>query len=193
MKVELNIETGEFGETFTEMFNNISKEKKEELATKVLEKWLLEPNDYERVMYTNSLINKVKSKNNVLASYGSSAQSNYWADKTDDEIRGDYDFTRYVQNNFKSTKEEMITNIISETTKFHKEEIVRKVKSDPQLEEIKEKVFEEVKNRFPEVILASFSSYINENLFSVVTDIGEKYNNLDTSINIIKQNLGINY
>ena len=155
MQVTLNIEAGQMGDTVVDLFNNIPAEKREELALKVLEKWIEEPLSIERDAATERLIVKYRGK----TGYDGKTM-------TDKEILSDYNFKNDL-NKTKSSKEIMISEVSKKLSDFYEKEVKELVENSPLVNKVLEETLAKAKEDFPKLVQKAMTDWFSDHIQAI--------------------------
>ena len=157
MKIELNIDASNFGDTIVKVFENLSEEDKKQLAKEVMTKYLLEDYEAERLARYQEVIRMLREKGDSC--YTNNADT--YKNKTDIEIMETYQFKDKIKH-LKTSREEMI-KMITDTAMIHYKDLVTKsVQEDPQMIEVYEKVKAVMKESYP--------GYVHDAMVKAFTD-----------------------
>lgn len=190
MKVELTIDSSNIGETLVDLFKNLPQEKKEEIASQVLEKWLTQPYDIERKAAGQKIIRELRERGDSTWK----DNSDEYRKKKDEEIYGSYEFSQRMRN-FKSSKEEMILSITQSSIEHYKKITQEKIQNDEQLKKIMEIAFEEIKKDFPKYVHDAICSFFINNMFVIQSGMQEGLQKSNKSLEMnkaIAEHLGMN-
>ena len=163
MEVKLNIEASQLGETVVDLFKNLLPEKKEELALTVLREWFNEPVKLETLGYIDILLAEYRGDQKKMSSirgYGD------YSSITDERIKDSYEFKRDLEK-YKNTKQYMVDDLRTELLGYFKNGILEEMKKDPQIKEIQDIVYQEIKDRLPEIIMNVMMLNITNNMVEV--------------------------
>jgi hypothetical protein len=158
MKVELQIDGSQMGETIQQVFNNLTKEQQLELARNTMLEWLKSPIDFERQLYERQALEEVKK----------SRSGGFYNNNSDAEIMNGYEF-REKMRTFKSTKEKMIAEITEATIRHYKETVSELVAKDEQIQAMLAVVKEELKNAFPKMVQDAMMIWFASKMDSIAT------------------------
>lgn len=157
MKVELNIEGSQLGETVVDLFKNLDADQRKEVAKSVLESWLRQPIDVERQVYETALIAEIRTDRN-------------YANDTEASIRNNYRFTEKMKG-FKSTREEMVKEVTTQAIAHFKEMITEKIKTDPQIQKLWEATSETLKADFPNIARDAMIAFFCTNMTQMAAGV----------------------
>lgn len=150
MKLELNIDPSKLSEDMKAVMASLSLEEKKELAKGALMAWLAEPIDAERAAFEADLVEKLKTERSHQG-------------ENDQTIRGSYDF-RNRKESFKSSREDMVKEIRSQVVAYHKEQIVKAVQEDAQLNQVMKDTLEDIKKNFSAYVHDAMMAWFVANL-----------------------------
>jgi hypothetical protein len=154
VEVKLSIESGNLGETVVDMFQKLTPETMEKVATDVLREWLREPYDVEAQLLDQQAIYEVR-KNNI--GYGKLLD--------DKECRDHYQF-RQARANQKSTRQVMVEQITKAVIEHHKKVVTKEIQNDPQIQAVLKATLDTVRENFPKFVhdamIAWFSSHLTQ-------------------------------
>lgn len=159
MKVELQIDGSQMGDTIQEVFKNLTPEQRTELAKSAMMEWLKSPIDFERCVYESKLIEEIRND-----------RHGYYKNKSDAEIRDNYDFRERVKK-FRSTKEKMVEEIVAETIRSYKESVKELISKDEQIQAMLAVVREEIKKSFPAMAQDAITVWFASNMDSIATTL----------------------
>jgi len=157
MKIELNIEAGQLGETVIDIFKNLTKKQKETIALEVLKEWLKEPSLFENPNFEKLLIEE----------YREGKRRPTWGilnkDSTDSEIQNNSSFKTDLRD-FKTSKQAMVLNFKDEVVNFYKNTICSEIEKDPNIQRIKDEAYAELIKCYPDIIKQAFINIYTSNL-----------------------------
>lgn len=191
MKVELNIETSQLGDTIIDVFKNFTKKEKKEMAEKVLMKWLTEPYEIERSIKIADAIKKIKDKGDTIYSGGIYKKPSLL---TDEQIADTNECSREMEN-FKSSRDIMIEEITSEAIKHYKKIIPEKIENDKQLEKVMKATTGVIKEDFPKFVHDAMIAWFAHNMSSMANGINtalQQSSNAEAMAKGIAERTGIN-
>ncbi len=191
MKIELNIEASQLGDTVIDVFKNLTKKEKKDLAEKVLLQWLSEPYDVERNIAATATIEKIKRVGDTIYVDGHKNPNSL----TDDQIKSSREFKEQV-GDFKSSRDIMIAEITEEAIKHYKEMIPEEIKNDKQLEKIMNETMKVIKTDFPKFVHDAMIAWFAHNMTSMASGISAALTQSSNSEEMAKQigeKVGINY
>lgn len=177
MEVTINIPM-EGGSTTSvkEIMDALTIEDKKEIASGVVKEWLQNDFDMEKDVYEKKVMKSIRDK---------TGYNSVGANATDEKVRKHYDF-RTKMNSFKSTRDQLIEDIISEMKGEVKDHIMDVVKDAEQTKAIKAKIEKEVLDELPKMVMAMFSAHLVDN-FSRSFAQNFEIDNMRDSINRITE------
>lgn len=177
MKVELQIDAANMGETVVDMFKNLPAEKREELATKVLHDWLREPYEVEKLTADRAALEYARARNSGY--HGS-------ANKTDEDLRGGYEYREFYAKH-KSSRQLMIEEITKATIEHHKKAVVEQIKADPQMNAVLTETIASIKENFPKYVHDAMIAWFASHLQSMGSGISQALMQSSAAENQVKQ------
>lgn len=138
MEIKFDADPSQLGKTLKDILDILTHDQKSDIAKQVLTDWLKAPYDYERKMQELKVVNKIK-------------EQSYHKNDSEDKIRGSYEFLRDMKD-FKSTREIMIEEIITQTISYYKSLVKDIVENDEHIKKVKDEILEKIKVDFPNAI-----------------------------------------
>jgi hypothetical protein len=156
INITLQIDPSQLGETVLDVFNNLSTEKREEIAYGVLDGWMKDPATVEYSNYREQLIHEYRTgKRKPYWSFGNTSSI--------EDIIKDDNFIKDLSE-FKDTKQGMIEEIRLQMKQYFQKEISKKLESDPMITEIINATYVEIQKRLPELIMKTLMLSFNNNI-----------------------------
>jgi len=171
MKVELNIESSQLGETVIDLFKNLTPEEKQNVASQVLKEWLKEPSLFETCNYEQQLIEDFRTGKIKSSSYN----TKYDKDTSIQAIRDDYEFKKRVEN-YRTSKQGLIESTKFEILDYYKKSIAEEIKKDEMVNKIKEETYKQLVLEFPKIITQVLVLVFANNLSTVQYQIQDSFN-----------------
>lgn len=157
MNITIDIEANQISDSVKNILDSLTQEQKQTVAATILKEWLTTPNDFERIVKEKDTIERLKN-------------DSYNRNKSEDEIKRSYDFTRAMAE-YKSTREIMVKEIITATIDHYKAVVTSIVASDSQIQEMKKQVIETVKNEYPKIIHDAMILSISSQLVPMISHV----------------------
>jgi len=155
MEVKLSIDSENLGETVVDMFQRLTPETKEKVATDVLREWLREPYEVEASLLDQRAIDEIRKDN---TGYGNKRLNNQ-------ECRDHYRY-REVRDRQKSTRQIMVEQITGAVIEHHKKVVIEEIQNDPQIQTVLKATLDTVRENFPKFVhdamIAWFSSHLTQ-------------------------------
>jgi hypothetical protein len=189
MKIELNIEPSQIGETVIDVFKTLTPEDKKEMAIQIMREWLKEPSLFESCNFEQQLIHEYRT---------GIRKPNSTYDKFDENtpestIRNDYYFKKSVEE-YKTSKQGLVEATKREMLVYYNEEIAKELKLDVTINKIKEETYKELTANFPriitEVLIMAFSSNL-ANMQHQIQDMTMKSYNVNSFIDQVRGKLNL--
>lgn len=190
MKVEIEIEASQMGETVVELFNSITAEEKKQIAIDIMSDFLKNP--YKR----GAEENREKALTDILEN-GTS-----WDKKTLSELGSRDEMLKHslVTNKAEkmpNVKGQMIENVTDAVKKHLLEHVDIMVKSDPEVQEILKVTMEVIKKDLPkymhDAMMAWFCSHMDMVASSASTALMQSTNAMNFASTVqqrLDQNIG---
>lgn len=157
MEVKLDIDSANLGGTVQEVFNNLNTDEKKELAREVLLKFLQEPYDYERKVYEQQVVERLK-------------KTDYHRNDSESQIRSSYRF-REAMGSYKSQRDVMVEQIVSNTIEFFKNGIAKDLEEDEQIQKMRDEVCKYIKENFSKFVHDAMVAWFCGNMSSISNGI----------------------
>ena len=171
MEVKLDIDPTKFTAVAEDIFKSLTAEQKNGLALDILTKWLKEPYDFERNTFEEVTAKEMLNDPNFKLCY---------KEKTLANIKDSYEYKQKV-GCFKSSREQMIQSIVQGTTKLFHDEIQKLISTDPQIQEMKQKVLDTIKEAFPKTVHDALTMLLVAQMQNMSTQISSALMQSDTS------------
>lgn len=191
MKVELNIDASNFGDTIGKIFETLSEEDKKELAKDVMQKYLLEDYRAERLACSQEIIRNLRDRGD--SSYSNNAEK--YQKMTDEEVMETYEFKNRSRS-IVTSKETMIKEISAEAIRHYRSTVAEMVKNDQQFTDIYEKVKETISENYADYVKESMIVFVTsmfKNNFETMMNGVYKQNNLEMCMKNVHDRLNLNY
>jgi len=146
------------GDTVVKLFENLTPEQREKVATNVLEKWLSEPYSAEKRVKEEEILKEIRRRND-----------SYDRGKSDQEIIDSYDFQQRLSG-FKSSREKMVEEITKQSVEFYKKQIEEKIKNDEKLNKVMNEVLEQIQSNFPKLVNEAMMAWFFNNMSTMAND-----------------------
>jgi len=169
MKVILDIDSSQLGDTVIDLFQNLTKAQKEKIAGQILKEHLKEPYQAERDAYEQETLRKYRKEMKYETSFGKRIE-----ELTDDELRDNYQFKDRMKR-FVSTKEEMVRQVTQETIDFYQERVRDYIEKDSKVKETFAKILKEVEVGFPDYVRNAMSGWFASQMNKVFVNIEDEY------------------
>jgi len=169
MQVTLNIEASQMGETVYDLFQNLPKDKKEELALQILKEWLIAPEYFEIPNYEQILLHEFKSGKRS-AGYN----ANYDENTPDSIIRGDYRF-RDTLEKYKTSKQTMAEEIKKEVIEYYIKHLGEEIKESEEIAKLKEETYKQIAELFPSIIYSSLVDVFSDSMVDMKKMIRDSF------------------
>lgn len=148
MKIEINLDSNNIGDTVLDIFKNLKEEDKHQIALQILKNYILEDPAVERSIEEGKILQQLKS-------------DPYNKNKSDAEIRNGYDFGQKSRNIILS-KETMIKALTQEAINTYKQEVINLVRED--------KILEAAYDNIRKEIIADYPNMVKETMMKIVSD-----------------------
>lgn len=189
MKIELNIDASNFGDTIQKVFENLTEEDRKELAKEVMGKYLLEDYKAERLAKSQEIIRELREKGD--SSYRNNSEQ--YKNLTDEQIMSNYNFKDRAKN-IKTSKEEMIKMITDATLIHYKDLVTQSVKEDTQMQEIFAKVKIVIQESYPgyvhDAMIKAFTEHFKHS-FDTYMNQSYQYTNFNNDLQLLKNKLNL--
>lgn len=173
MKVELNIDAGNIGETVIEMFQNLTTEQKEAISLKVLQDWLTEPDTIHRQALHTQAIAHAKERC-------------YYRASTEQELVKSDEYVRFMRDNA-TAKTRMIQEITSATIAHQEKVIEQHIKTDPGMNRIMSATLETIKENFPKIVNDAMIAWFCGNMSAMAGGIQQAMSQSKSTANAVEQ------
>jgi hypothetical protein len=153
MKIELNIDAANIGDTVVDMFKNLTPEKRDELAREVINRWFDMPYGAEKEMHERS---------GVLKMQAMSEHKN----KSDSECRKSWEFDK-IAGEFKDTRALFLKETVELVSKGVIQVVAERLKNDPEIQKMVDAVTADVKVNFPKYVHDAMIAWFCGNMNSM--------------------------
>jgi hypothetical protein len=152
MELTINVSGADFSGDLKMIPATLSEDDRKDLAKQVMLKWLTEPHDFERHTKQMSALDHIRQRRGD-------------PNLTLEKAKGYWEWNDYMKN-YKSSRDTMITEIVSEAIKNYQALSTDLVKNDPQINAAWEVVKTQIQSDYPKYIhdamVYYFSSRMNE-------------------------------
>jgi hypothetical protein len=199
MQVTINIDASQVGDTMVDVMKSLTAEQKNDLAYKALKSWLDEPIQLPEVnVIEKAALEHVKTLGKeIYVSKDKEGKNTYSriykypSECTDEQLKTSGEFKDFVKT-YKTTKQQLILSIAEEIKNYYLHEVGKAVQADPQLIEVKDKIFKTVQDNYPKAVLSSVMMFMSNHLNSLsdcVRDIAERQVSADGHIQALEQRI----
>ena len=150
MQVTLNIPINESTPSLEDILKELTQEDRKEIATKVYREWLTSKLPVERKMREKEVIRELLDKKDF------NGNPKY---KDEESARDSYYF-RNKMKDYKSSKDRLIEEIMSEMKKNITSYVTEVIKEHPQKVKIQNDIETAIQNEFPAMVLKMFALYL---------------------------------
>jgi hypothetical protein len=157
MKIEINLDSNNIGETVLDIFKNLKEEDKHQIALQVLKNYILEDPKIERAIEEDKILQTLK-----LDSYNK--------DKSDTELRNSYSFIDKCRS-IQLSKEIMVKELTNAAITTYKQEIINLVKEDKVLQEAYDSIRKALIEDYPNMVKETMMQIVSNN-FSTLFQTG---------------------
>jgi len=173
MKVELNIDASNIGETIIDMFTKLTEEQKETIALTVLSDWLKSP----------ELIEKSALHREALEY----ARPRRWnAELSEAKLMETSEYKYYLKDK-PTTKTLMIHKITSEVIKYHEKAIGDMIRSDPEMDRIMKETMVTIKENFPKIVNDAMIAWFCSNMQTMAQGVGTALHQSQSASQMVQQ------
>lgn len=158
MKIEMNIDASNIGETLLDVFKTLNEDQRKEVAVKVLHEWLREPECIHRTGLHRKALAFARERNSWHKE-----KSDEWFSSTDE-------YKRFMKDN-KTPKEIMIDTITKEVIEWQKKEITKAIKADPLVEQMKNETMAAIKEQFPRIVNDAMIAFFCQNMSEMASGL----------------------
>jgi hypothetical protein len=173
MKVELNIDAGNIGETVIEMFKNLTTEQKEAVSLKVLQDWLTEPDTIHRQALHVQAMAFVRERG-------------YGRNDTEQEIMAGRGYKEFVTAH-PTAKTRMVEEITSATIAHQKTVIEQIIKTDPEMNRIMSATLETIKENFPKIVNDAMIAWFCGNMSTMANAVQQTMMQSQSTQEVVRQ------
>lgn len=181
MKVEIDVDPGQVGQSLKDVLGSLTLEERRALAVKTMESWLRDPYDVERVAKERWAVDEVKAK--YAGEYG--------GPKDDQAARQHYRF-REMMEKWRSTKEIMVETITREIVDHYKAEVKRTVETDPKIQAMKDEIVKVMIETFPKIAHDAMTLWVAsnfQNMFLATANLEAQVKQMGETMNGVSQRL----
>ena len=171
MQVTLNIEPGMLGETVIDLFQNLSKKKKEELALTILREWLVSPELFETPNHEAILIEEFRTGKRQP----SWSSTKYNKDTPAEEIQRDYKYKELLEE-YQTSKQVMAEKIKKEIIEYYTKHLAEEIKKSPEIIKLRDDLYNTMVEQFPSIMYDTMVRVLVSNL-SMMQDMVIHSNN----------------
>jgi len=172
LKVELNIDAGNIGETVIEMFQNLTTEQKEAISLKVLQDWLAEPDTIHRQALHTLAIAHARERG-------------YYRSSTEQELVKSDEYVKFMRDNA-TAKTRMIQEITRATIAHQKEVIERHIKTDPEMNRIMSATLETIKENFPKTVNDAMIAWFCGNMSTMANGVQQAMRQSENAMSVVE-------
>jgi hypothetical protein len=173
MKVELNIDAGNIGETVIEMFQNLTTEQKEAISLQVLKDWLTEPDAIHRQALHMRAMAHVRERG-------------YRRSETDQEMMASREYKEFITANA-TAKTRMVEEITNATIAHQKKVIEQHIKTDPEMNRIMSATLETIKENFPKIVNDAMIAWFCGNMSTMANGVQQAMMQSQSTQEVVRQ------
>ncbi len=140
MELKIEVNDAEAGQSVMKILDSFTWEERKELALKVMREWLQEPISYEK---DNGAKNAAIVR--YLKEHGDYAVKNLSVD----EMKNHPAWAEAMEKKFPHSKAVMIQEIVEQVVKAYTDEVVKMVRDDEGIQQMKHQVLDGVRENFP--------------------------------------------
>lgn len=193
MNVTLEIKGADLSKEVGTILSELSKEEKIALARDIMLTWMKTPLDQERTVYRNQVIDKLIEEKKSSNSYNWRADHEKPEGRPAFEKEYEYEISRRM-GSFKSSKEQMIEMVVSESIAHYKSLVTELVKTDQQLADIWEKMKPKLEEQFPRMVHDSVTNFFAGQMQHIAQSLQQNFmlaNNAEMNVQQVRNAVGL--
>lgn len=177
MKIEINVDASNIGETVLDIFKNLKEEDKHNIALQIVKNYILEDPKIERSLEEDKILQALKL-------------DPYNKNKSDSELRTSYSFIESCKKIIIS-KETMVKELTMAAINTYKQEVINLVKEDVFLKEAFEKIRTEVIRDYPDMVKETMMKVVSDafsSMFQTGLNNASRLSNIETNLQQLLNN-----
>lgn len=160
MKVELNIDASNIGETVIDLFKNLSEDQKRDITLGIIKNWFDMPYGAERELKEQQAIAEYRRKNPSQA------------DAPDYRIKDNWEI-KSIMGKFRGAREQFLFEANKQVVELVKAGVTERLKVDPEIQKMVDSVTEEVKKDFPKFVHDAMIAWFCGNMHAMAGGISQ--------------------